>query len=474
MNVQARLSLSLMCFIFLFAGFASDSTIEAEQTSTAILTELSSTQTATPLLPTSSHQEVISYLASYCGPEIENSINWIDKVRPGVFLKTEGGVAIQLICNWNTSYYFAISGLEAGKYLQPTNVKVKAPTGDYLLDLVETGLTDVKGNLVLTLTFNGDEPIGQYDLSVITNEGLEASVEFFTSPMEPQKMSVQVEEIYDQALAYYSLGEFEEAISLYEEVIALHPKHSSALNNLAWTLAYNLDTDYEIALDYVLQSVELSPNKYNHDTLALVQLKLDQYQNAIFHYNIALFFDDTYTLSYRGRGDAYYEIGDLEAALSDYKRYLALEPYADDRGEIESRFPEAFEPPVEDQDEIESRFPERKTFQNIASIFTALALITIIIIVIRQKRKSSKDSEIKPSVIPNESVLLEETDKPTTQQFHTPTDPRVALEDGKTLLSHGKREEAIAHFIHAFKTGSPQVRDEAKRILKEIGEIKYF
>jgi tetratricopeptide (TPR) repeat protein len=135
--------------------------------------------------------------------------------------------------------------------------------------------------------------------------------------------------------AYRALGEYEAAIADYEEVIGLNPKYAPAYNNLAWTMAYHLDTDYEEALDYALRAVELDPDEHHHDTLALVYYKLERYDEALEHYSLALSLESDFAASYRGRGDVYLALGDYQAALDDYERYLELEPDASDRQTIE-------------------------------------------------------------------------------------------------------------------------------------------
>jgi thioredoxin-like negative regulator of GroEL len=52
-----------------------------------------------------------------------------------------------------------------------------------------------------------------------------------------------------------------------------------------------------------------------------------------------------------------------------------------------------------------------------------------------------------------------------------PSDPQIALAEGKKLLSQGKRDEAVAHLMHTFSEGSPDVRQEASRVLEELGEM---
>jgi tetratricopeptide (TPR) repeat protein len=135
--------------------------------------------------------------------------------------------------------------------------------------------------------------------------------------------------------AYYELGEYEQAIADYREAVRLDPEYAEAYNNLAWTMAYDLDTNYEEASEYALRAVDLQPVASNHHTLALVYYKLERYDEALEHYSLALSLDSAHASSYRGRGDVYLALGDYQAALDDYQRYLDLEPEASDREAVE-------------------------------------------------------------------------------------------------------------------------------------------
>jgi tetratricopeptide (TPR) repeat protein len=142
---------------------------------------------------------------------------------------------------------------------------------------------------------------------------------------------------YSRAVAYYNQGNYERAVANYKRVIELDPDHALTHNNLAWTLAYDLDTNYQEALTYARRSVELNPQAYNHDTLALVYYKLEQYEKALEHYNMALSLDTEHTSSYKGRGDVYLALDNIEATLSDYETYLSLAPPGPERAEIEGK-----------------------------------------------------------------------------------------------------------------------------------------
>jgi tetratricopeptide (TPR) repeat protein len=135
--------------------------------------------------------------------------------------------------------------------------------------------------------------------------------------------------------AYYSQGEYELAAADYSRAVDLEPDHTIAHNNLAWTLAYDLDTDYETALEHAQRAVELGSTGANQDTLALVYFKLEQYDKALEHYNAALELEPEQAGSCKRRGDVYLAMGNEEAALADYEMYLSLVTEGPEREPVE-------------------------------------------------------------------------------------------------------------------------------------------
>ncbi|MCB0197433.1 MAG: tetratricopeptide repeat protein [Anaerolineae bacterium] len=141
---------------------------------------------------------------------------------------------------------------------------------------------------------------------------------------------------YNRGVSFDDRGDHERAVADYRRAVERNPQDASSQNNLAWGLAYFLDKDYEEALEHALASVELASYDYNQDTLALVYLKLERYEEAITHYNEALALNDQMDVSYRGRGEAHAALGHTQEAIDDFETYLRLVPNADDRQEIEA------------------------------------------------------------------------------------------------------------------------------------------
>lgn len=142
---------------------------------------------------------------------------------------------------------------------------------------------------------------------------------------------------YNRGVSFDDRGQHERAVADYRRAVERNPDDPLSHNNLAWGLAYYLDTNYEEALEHALTSVELESNAYNQDTLALVYLKLERYEEALTHFNEALALNEQMAESYRGRGDVHTALDNPQAAAEDYEIYLRLAPDAPDRAEIEAK-----------------------------------------------------------------------------------------------------------------------------------------
>jgi tetratricopeptide (TPR) repeat protein len=119
--------------------------------------------------------------------------------------------------------------------------------------------------------------------------------------------------------------------------IEYNPDDTFALNNLAWTLAYDLQTDLDAALDYALRAVELDPDPSYYDTLGMVYYRLQRYDEALAAYTEALTLEPDLAASLLGRADVYVKLGEIKEAIRDLEHYVDVEPYAEDVDDIRTR-----------------------------------------------------------------------------------------------------------------------------------------
>ena len=106
--------------------------------------------------------------------------------------------------------------------------------------------------------------------------------------IERETMAMQK---FNEGVKLWEKGNFQEAISLYNEAIQIKPDLSWAYNNRG-----------------------------------VVYDDLGNYQQAIADYNKAIEFDPKYAGAYSNRGNAYDDLGNKEQAIADYNKAIELNP----------------------------------------------------------------------------------------------------------------------------------------------------
>lgn len=161
------------------------------------------------------------------------------------------------------------------------------------------------------------------------------AIELFDTAIELD--SDHAEAFYGRGWTHYSMDEYELAAVDLNRAVALDSDNASALNLLAWTQAYHLNRDLDLALGHATRAVQISSDANRLDTLALVHLKLGNYQDSLTRYNMALSLDPTLEISYWGRGQVHEALGNSSAAVINYEKYLSLDPDGTHAEEVRQR-----------------------------------------------------------------------------------------------------------------------------------------
>jgi tetratricopeptide (TPR) repeat protein len=269
-------------------------------------------------------------------------------------------------------YKEAIAYYDEAIALRPDNARIYYQRGMcyYNLEDYEQAIADL--NRAIEMGYTGydayDNPYNYLGWNYLYLNDYEQSIDSFTKAIEDHP---NAQHFTYRGWANYFQGDYDQALQDLDQAIALNPNSYSLIrradvyaalgdpqqatadleralsiagsigladihNDTAWTLVSKLDSHYELAVDHALQSVELDPQAYNHDTLGLVYYKLEQYEKALEHYGIAISFNNQMDASYKGRGDVYLAMGDTEAALADYETYLSKASPGPERDEVEA------------------------------------------------------------------------------------------------------------------------------------------
>ncbi len=129
-------------------------------------------------------------------------------------------------------------------------------------------------------------------------------------------------------LAYAKKGEMEQAIHFLQQAQAIHPE-AAILNNLA--NAYKQNNQPALAIDYYLQAIELNPEYAQaHNNVANVYALQNQYNEALRHYIKATHAAPDFIQAHFNLGLLLLKSNQLEAAKTQFNNVLSLNPDAMD------------------------------------------------------------------------------------------------------------------------------------------------
>lgn len=81
---------------------------------------------------------------------------------------------------------------------------------------------------------------------------------------------------------YMALGKSDEAVKMYQKVIEINPENSTAYYNIG--SAYQIKQNHKKAVEYLQKAVELDEDETYITALAMSEVKLGDYTNALKHY----------------------------------------------------------------------------------------------------------------------------------------------------------------------------------------------
>lgn len=130
---------------------------------------------------------------------------------------------------------------------------------------------------------------------------------------------------YNRGSSYYLKGEFDKAITDYDEAIRLRPDFVNAY--YARGLAHGRKNQPDQAIADYDAAIRLKPDYAEaHYDRGFVYAYLGQYKIAIADFDRAILLQPDFVLAYASRGDAYRGIGLYDKAIVDYDVATVLSP----------------------------------------------------------------------------------------------------------------------------------------------------
>lgn len=121
---------------------------------------------------------------------------------------------------------------------------------------------------------------------------------------------------YDNASKYFSEGDFQKAISYYNEYLASYPNDSKAYHEMG--LCYEYLGQYDAAEENFSTAINISPNneEYYHNR-GYVLLRMGNAERAIRDFSQSISLNSQKSNGYAGRMEANIELGNYDLALND-------------------------------------------------------------------------------------------------------------------------------------------------------------
>ena len=150
-----------------------------------------------------------------------------------------------------------------------------------------------------------------------------------TTPTQPPESAAtstpSADEHFEQGLAYYDEGRYEEAIAEFLEVVRLDPDNVNAHYNLG--LAYQKTGDLNSAMDKYLQVIRLDPSHTAaRNNLAVIYEDQGQIDKAIAEYQEVIRIDPEDEVAHYNLALLYDTLGQIDQAVAEYQETIRINP----------------------------------------------------------------------------------------------------------------------------------------------------
>ncbi|MEM7474858.1 MAG: tetratricopeptide repeat protein [Planctomycetota bacterium] len=150
----------------------------------------------------------------------------------------------------------------------------------------------------------------------------EQAVSYFTKKLDKERSDTNY---YDRGCLWHKRGEYDLAISDFNDAIRLDPDDAALYNGRG--SAYTSTKQLERAMVDFDKAIQLDPSNamvFNNRGFAFADKK--QYDRALADYDQAIRLDPTLAMAFNNRGIAYADKKQFDRALADYDQAIELDP----------------------------------------------------------------------------------------------------------------------------------------------------
>lgn len=139
-----------------------------------------------------------------------------------------------------------------------------------------------------------------------------------------QPPAAQAQARFQQALAHHQNGQLAQALQLYEQVIALQPKHFDALHFAGVILLQSGQAQQAVSL--MDRAVKIDRNHAAiHNNRGAAYAELKEYDFALSNYSRAIALDGAFANAYNNRGCALIKLNRHAEAIADFDKAIAIQ-----------------------------------------------------------------------------------------------------------------------------------------------------
>ncbi len=162
-------------------------------------------------------------------------------------------------------------------------------------------------------------------LSKKGSKAVRCQFSFLVMGVVPGTRKGNVSKLIAEGNEHYRKGQLAEAVTAYNQALAVDPENPEAWNNKGLILA--VAGNYKEALKCHLKAVDLDPDNVDAvSNVGMIHTKLGNFNDALAWYDRALEMDPGHETTWNNKGNLLSKTGQYEGALKCYDRALEINP----------------------------------------------------------------------------------------------------------------------------------------------------
>lgn len=150
------------------------------------------------------------------------------------------------------------------------------------------------------------------------------AIEFFKLAISHSEDEEKDELFLDLAMEYETIGEFDNAIKVLQDILTINPNNEAALYEIAY--CYDLTKQFDKAVEFYNKYIENHPYSFTAwYNLGNTYCKIENFDKAVWAYDYCLIINDRFSSAYFNMGNALGNLGKYIEAIEAYKKCVDID-----------------------------------------------------------------------------------------------------------------------------------------------------